>query len=102
MTKLDARVLNYWEKEFGGFQAVVNASGGTFYSRKDVQLILEIKQWFLVERLNKEEIKKRIQPELKSLLADDVDKIDKKKLRLLKRELKEILTFMAKNDKNKP
>ncbi len=105
LTKLDGRVLDYWEKEFGGFKAMINASGETFYSRQDVQLILNIKQWFLVDRIGKGEIKQRIQPGIREEQApvqpEGDGRVDKKKLRLLKRELQEILTLMKKNDKNR-
>jgi DNA-binding transcriptional MerR regulator len=105
LTKLDGRVLDYWEKEFGGFKAMKNASGETFYSRRDILLILKIKQWFLVDRIPKEEIKQRIEPGIEENPAPKTEpedgKIDKKKLRILKRELQGILTLMKKNDKNR-
>ena len=105
LTKLDGRVLDYWEQEFGGFKAIVNSAGETYYSRQDVLLVLKIKQWFLVERIGKEEIKQRLNTGFEENQAPDPPpqdgKIDKKKIKLLRRELQEILTFMKKNDKNR-
>ena len=57
LAKLDGRVLDYWEKEFCAFAPVVNQSGEKFYSRRDVEVILAIKQWLIQEKCDKGKIK---------------------------------------------
>lgn len=57
ITKLDAKVLDYWENEFFGLNPVINKEGEKFYTKSDVDLILRIKQWLLVEKKSKSEVK---------------------------------------------
>ena len=57
LAKLDGRVLDYWEKEFAAFAPVVNQSGEKFYSRRDVEIILQIKQWLIQRKTRQGQIK---------------------------------------------
>ena len=57
LTKLDGRVLDYWESEFGGINPVVNGSGDKSYTKKDVETVLRIKQLLIIERVDKKKIK---------------------------------------------
>ena len=52
---LSRAVLDYWEHEFEVFFPE-NKNGGKIYSNTDVELILKIKQYLTVERVNKTEI----------------------------------------------
>ncbi|HSQ35811.1 MAG TPA: MerR family transcriptional regulator, partial [Candidatus Binatia bacterium] len=45
LAKLDGRVLDYWQQEFAAFSPITNQSGEKFYSRRDVEIILKIKEW---------------------------------------------------------
>ena len=60
ITKLDGKVLDYWENEFVTLSPVVNKTGEKFYTKKDIELILNIKQWFILERKPKEEVKEML------------------------------------------
>jgi DNA-binding transcriptional MerR regulator len=60
IAKLDGKVLDYWENEFGGFKPIVNKMGEVFYSRTDVEFILKIKYWMIVERIGKNKVKERV------------------------------------------
>ncbi|MCP4147209.1 MAG: MerR family transcriptional regulator [bacterium] len=105
LTKLDGRVLDYWEKDIGGFKAIVNKMGEQFYSRTDVELILKIKHWMQIERIDKSKIKKMLANQHGNFGPNAVDiKPEAKKnhsdtLKNIKNTLQEILTILNKNDK---
>jgi DNA-binding transcriptional MerR regulator len=103
ITQLDGRVIDYWEKEFGGFSASLNQAGERFYSRKDVELIFKIKQWLIVEKRDKSAVKKSIcgnqNPEVSATDKPAINKDKGKKLANIKSQLKEILTILDKNGK---
>jgi DNA-binding transcriptional MerR regulator len=104
LTKLDGRVLDYWEKEFAAFAPVVNRSGDQFYSRRDVEVILAIKKWLILEKHDKGEIKNLLLQNFGDLSngqpAAGQDPVNPEKLKRIRRTLKEILTLLAKDDKN--
>jgi DNA-binding transcriptional MerR regulator len=105
ITKLDGKVLDYWEKEFECFTPVVNKLGEKFYTKRDIELILRIKQLMLVEKVPKSEIKKIVgTDELSTGAISDKatpskKKIDPDKLNKIKSNLKDILTILNKNGK---
>jgi DNA-binding transcriptional MerR regulator len=110
-TKLDGKVIDYWQREFGEFAPTINKMGDQFYTRNDVQLILKIKQWLIVEKIEKSKIKKLLQAEpgipgtygekssSNANFAAEPQNIPKDKLKIIKRHLQEILTILEKNDK---
>ena len=110
ITRLEGKVIDYWQKEFGGFEPTVNSEGEKFYTRKDIQLILNIRQWMIVEKIEKAKIKEMMikgreehddanpvsnnadsPREMKTIRADQ--------LKIIKQSLHEILTILDKNDK---
>ena len=111
LTKLDGKVIDYWQREFGGFAPTINKMGDQFYTRNDVQLILKIKQWMIVEKIEKSKIKNLIKAELdisgtysegnsnNENFAAGTQNIPKDKLKIIKHHLQEILTILDKNDK---
>lgn len=111
LTKLDGKVIDYWQREFGGFAPTINKMGDQFYTRNDVQLILKIKQWMVVEKIEKSKIKNLLQAEQgipgtysekssnNGHFAAETQNIPKDKLKIIKRHLQEILTILDKNDK---
>lgn len=104
LTKLDGRVLDYWEREFAAFAPVINQSGEKFYSRRDVEVILVIKQWLIQEKRDKALIKDLLLEHC-GVVANGqttpaADPVDPKKLQKIRSGLKEILTLLAKDDKN--
>lgn len=105
-TKLDGKVIDYWEREFGGITPVVNKLGEKFYTKQDVELILKIKQLMIVEKMEKSRIKKIIDQEdgrnsIKKPVekGEDTGKINADKLKNIKTGLEEILTILNKNGK---
>jgi len=106
ITNLDGKVLDYWEKEFGGYYPVVNKIGEKFYSRRDVEIILRIKHMLTVEKRDKAQIRRlvakddrdtwnedQLVQELSPAPAADYQKI----LKNVKTKLQEILTILEKN-----
>jgi len=102
LAKLDGRVLDYWEKEFAAFAPVVNQSGEKFYSRRDVEVILAVKHWLVQEKRDKGQIKELLLRNFGDLAGGPAmapEPVNGAKLKKLRRELKEILTLLAKDDK---
>ena len=61
MTKLPAYVLRFWESEFPSLSPKKNAGGQRVYSKKDLDLVLEIKRLVHKERLTIAGAKKMLQ-----------------------------------------
>ncbi len=105
ITKLDGNVLDFWEKEFNSFKSSENKNGEKFYSRDDVEKILLIKKYLIEDKLKKDEVKKRLgkrndfTERKESENKKDLVGKDGKILSQIKKELKEILTLLDKNDK---
>jgi len=101
ITSLDGKVLDYWEKEFGVINPVINKVGEKFYTRKDIEVILKIKQLLIVEKLEKSRIKKIIKNDYGNYNDNITDstKLSADKLKTIKTSLKEILTIIDKNGK---
>lgn len=104
LAKLDGRVLDYWEKEFAAFAPVVNQSGEKFYSRRDVEIIMAIKQWLIQEKCHKGKIRDLLLQNFGDLAqaqpGANQEPADPEKLKRIRRGLREILTLLAKDDKN--
>jgi len=109
LTRLDGKVIDYWQKEFGGFQPTVNPTGETFYTRQDLEVILKIKYLLIEERVTKSKIREMIQSgQIKKSSALETGKpvpihrpgfFPLDKLKIIKQSLQEILTILDKNDK---
>lgn len=108
ITSLDGKVIDYWEREFGGIKPVVNKLGERFYTKQDIELILKIKQLMIVEKIEKSRIKKIIGEKEENAGETPVNtvkknvndkKIDHEKLKIIKSGLQEILTLLNKNGK---
>ncbi len=76
ITSLSGNVLDYWEGEFSAFFPK-NKNGAKTYLYKDVLIILQIKQYLTVERLNKAEIKEKLKENIEitnKLIEKDTEK----------------------------
>jgi DNA-binding transcriptional MerR regulator len=104
LAKLDGRVLDYWEKEFKAFIPVTNQSGEKFYSRRDVEVILKIKEWLSRDKYGKNKIKDLLLQYFGEFdngqQASAQGPLDHEKVKRIRRGLNEILTLLAKDDKN--
>lgn len=56
VTRLSERVIEYWQREFGGIAPVADAKGRRFYIRRDIEKLLTIKQLFILEKRGKKEV----------------------------------------------
>lgn len=104
ITRLDGKVLEYWEKEFTLLSPVVNQNGEKYFSRKDIEIIIRIKELLMGEKKSKEETKTILFSEFEAVQAPELRTEIKRskpgpKLSSLKDGLKEILTLIDKNDK---
>jgi DNA-binding transcriptional MerR regulator len=103
LTKLDGKVLDYWEREFAVYSSVVNQTGEKFYTRKDIEIILRIRELLIVEKMDKNKIMDVLK---KDLPVGDLfeerggeSRFDKDQINRIRGELKEILTILDKSDK---
>ncbi len=103
LAKLDGRVLDYWEKEFNAFTPVTNQSGEKFYTRRDVEIILKIKEWLGRDKLDKSKIKELLMSEPDAVAVQRQkpvsNRVTRDKVKRIRRGLDEILTLLAKGDK---
>jgi len=60
VTGLRTSVLRFWESEFSFLKPVKSSSGQRLYSRKEVDLVLQIKHLLYDEKFTIEGVKKRI------------------------------------------
>lgn len=104
LAKLDGRVLDYWEKEFAAYTPVVNQSGEKFYSRRDVEVILAVKQWLIQEKRDKGQIRELLQQHFDGMTGAQPpaagSPLAAGKLKKIRSGLNEILTLLAKDDKS--
>jgi DNA-binding transcriptional MerR regulator len=104
LAKLDGRVLDYWEKEFASFTPVISQSGEKFYSRRDLEIILKIKEWLSHEQCDKSKIKDMLLQNFGEIdngrQEASAGPLDHEKVKRIRRGLDEILTLLAKDDKN--
>jgi|GEM_PF-2109823 len=102
ITRLEGRVLDYWEKEFQSIQPRSGSSGEKVYSHGDVETILRIKEWLIQDRLAKEEVRRRLAGEAdRNRVADVENALDGNKRKLLgeaRSMLADILTILQKDD----
>jgi DNA-binding transcriptional MerR regulator len=105
ITRLDGKVIDFWEKEFGGISPIVNKTGEKFYTRQDIELILKIKQLMIVDKMEKSSIKKMIGEKNGDSIENNHDKsvisqkVRSEKLKMIRTGLEEILTLLDKNGK---
>jgi len=103
-TKLDGKVLDFWQKEFGGYSPTVNKVGEIFYTRADVKFILKLKQWLITEKKSKTKIKELLaegstESQASTAVSSKMSKSEEtEKLKIIRRNLQEILTILDKND----
>jgi len=108
ITRLDGKVLDYWDREFELINPVVNLNGEKYFSRKDIEIIIRIKELLIGARKGKEETKAILLSEFEEIPIPEIksEKLIKKmkgksgeKLKTIKKGLKEILTLLNKDDK---
>lgn len=96
LTDLKPHVLRYWESQFRFLHPAKNRSGNRVYQRREVELIMLVKQLLYVEKYTIDGARQRVdeyrkQGELKSLArgALDAGTVD-----LIERDLERILATL--------
>lgn len=101
LVRLDGRVLDYWEKEFGNLDPLKGKTGEKIYSRRDVETLMLIKQWLIEERLEKEEVRRRLEHSVAVETGEPPQhKTRPQPLNEVRARLREILTILDKDDTN--
>ena len=67
-----ASVLRFWESEFPFLKPVKSASGQRLYSRKEVDLVLQVKHLLYDEKFTIEGVKKRITSKGRLIHSEDL------------------------------
>lgn len=106
ITDTQPYVLRYWESEFSALAPAKNSSGQRIYRRRDIETILRIKQLLYDEGFTIAGAKKRLEIELTGRAetppsADAGSDPRRKALKDVREQLREILTLLEKNDKNR-
>jgi DNA-binding transcriptional MerR regulator len=122
ITDTQPYVLRYWESEFPALAPAKNSSGQRIYRRRDIETILRIKQLLYEEGFTIAGAKKRLEvemagridtpmpnplpslgdtPQPKPAPADDGGATRSAALREVREQLREILTLLDRNDRNR-
>ena len=108
ITDTQPYVLRYWESEFPALAPAKNSSGQRIYRRRDIETVLRIKQLLYEEGFTIAGAKKRLEVELagrpetpQSLAAEGVNEPGRAALKQVRDQLREILTLLERNDKNR-
>ena len=96
---IEQHVLRYWEEEIESLQPKKNKSGQRLYQKKDVELILEIKQLLYIEKFTvagaKKKLKQNKKKETQLNIAFDRDNFIQLKEEI-KKDLESILNILDK------
>ena len=108
LTETQPYVLRYWESEFQALAPAKNSSGQRIYRRRDIETVLRIKELLYDEGFTIAGAKKRLEVELQgrpetpqSQAAEGVNEPGRATLKQVRDQLKEILTLLDRNDKNR-
>jgi len=96
LTELKPHVLRYWESQFRFLHPAKNRSGNRVYQRREIELIMLVKQLLYVEKYTIDGARQRVEEyrkagELKALARAA---LDAQTIRSLERELGNILTVL--------
>jgi DNA-binding transcriptional MerR regulator len=117
ITDTQPYVLRYWESEFPALAPAKNSSGQRIYRRRDIETILRIKQLLYEEGFTIAGAKKRLEVEMAGRIdtplppgvtAPDSDPVPVEEsprgssaMREVRESLREILTLLERNDRNR-
>jgi len=110
ITDTQPYVLRYWESEFPALAPAKNSSGQRIYRRRDIETVLRIKELLYDEGFTIAGAKKRLDVELTGRAATpDSDAAaslearpdaDARVFKDVRRQLREILTLLERDDRN--
>lgn len=98
IAEIESHVLRYWESEFSFLKPRKNKTGQRVYTRKDLEIVLQIKNLLYKEKYTIAGVKKKFGSSSLKKNAVSMETIHG-----VKKKLKEILDTLNKNDvKHKP
>ncbi len=95
LTDVEPHVLRYWETEFKSLRPKKNKAGQRVYKKKDVLLVLSIKELLYKQKYTIAGAKKRIESEQEMSELSTAQPNLKETLREVKTELKEVLKILS-------
>jgi DNA-binding transcriptional MerR regulator len=99
ITKTEPYVLRYWETEFPFLKPTKNKSGQRLYKRKDVEIILRIKELLYHEGYTIAGAHRKLSGELVGSKEEENTRVSiKSRLVDIENELRNILTILESDD----
>lgn len=89
IAKVESYVLRYWESEFPFLKPRKNKAGQRVYTRKNLELVLQIKNLLYQEKYTIAGVKKKFSEDSKEKNYVSIDTIER-----VKKRLKEILKIL--------
>ena len=93
LTGIESYVLRYWETEFPKIKPARSRSGQRLYKRRDIEIILQIKELLYQKKFTIAGAKKHLQQHKGSKLADESERVTLEEVRA---ELLAIRDLLAK------
>lgn len=90
---VESYVLRYWETEFPFLNPKKTKTGQRLYSKKDIEIISQIKKMLYEEKYTVEGVRKKLSRIYQSYNAENLTEEDK--IEKIKRKLKEILNILS-------
>jgi len=94
LTRTEAYVLRFWEKEFPTLKPVKSSTGHRMYRRKDVEMVLQIKKLLYEEGFTIEGARKQLRLDSRQQRIAFPGS-DPKKLREIRHELRELVRLLS-------
>ncbi len=101
LTRTEAYVLRFWEKEFPMLKPVKSSTGHRMYRRKDVEMVLEIKNLLYGEGFTIEGARKKLREETRQQglpFPRAQAGRDQQKLQRIREELGDLLRLLARRE----
>jgi DNA-binding transcriptional MerR regulator len=95
LTDVEPHVLRYWETEFKSLRPKKNKAGQRVYKKKDVLLVLNIKELLYKQKYTIAGAKKRIEAEQEMTAHTSAHPNLKDTLQEVKSDLKEVLKVLS-------
>lgn len=96
---VESYVLRYWETEFPFLSPRKSKSGQRIYTKKDIDLLLQIKKLLYEEKYTIDGVRKKLGgslplPDAETVTAEPVTKNDNEKLTMVKERLRVLLNSL--------
>ena len=100
MTELKPHVLRYWESQFKFLNPAKNRSGNRVYQRREIELVLLVKQLLYVEKYTIEGARQKLDEFRKggNMKSAARSGLDSQTIELVERDLREMLLILHGGD----